>query len=279
MGKESDQRLLVSCVNERGGLYKLEWDDNAYALTKIVEGSCRGVTKYRNEFVAVMDHALLVLNETLDVIRGKQAHAEVEYHGVFVEGGKAYIVETKLNTIGIYDLADLSRKGELAFAPTGRDLNHINDLYIDKSDGTMLLSMFTQKGFWRHEKPNSGVIAAYDRKTGTIGKVLYRGLSRPHSVLCRHGRIYYCDSAQFEVKQENDVLFKAEGFTRGLAVTDRYMYVGQSNSRLVTNGQCRCGIWRIDRKNREAPLFVPLPSEEVYGIQPYGAGSVYDQEK
>ncbi|WP_158301578.1 DUF4915 domain-containing protein [Paenibacillus mesophilus] len=263
-------KLLVSCVNEKGGLYKLEWNGDTYSLKKIIEGSCRGVARYNDHFVAVMDHAILVLNKSLDTIRGKQAHAEVEYHGVFVHNDKAYIVETKLNTIGIYDLSDLSRMGELSFDPVGQDVNHINDLYIDDQGDRMLLSMFTLKGLWRNQKENSGVIVKYDLKGNTIEGVLFQHLSRPHSVIRHKGHVYYCNSATFEVKKDNDTIFTADGFTRGLAVTDRYLYVGQSDSRLIVPARnSACGIYRIDRNEKRDKLFIPLPSKEVYGILPY----------
>jgi hypothetical protein len=270
VAKELDMKLLVSCVNEKGGLYKLEWNGDTYSLKKIIEGSCRGVARYNDHFVAVMDHAILVLNKSLDTIRGKQAHTEVEYHGAFVHNDKAYIVETKLNTIGIYDLSDFSRKGELSFDPVGQDVNHFNDLYIDDKGDRMLLSMFTLKGLWRNEKENSGVIVKYDLKDNTIERVLFQHLSRPHSVIRHEGHVYYCNSATFEVKKDNDTIFTADGFTRGLAVTDRYLYVGQSDSRLIVPARnCECGIYRIDRNDMRDKLFIPLPSHEVYGILPY----------
>lgn len=259
-------KLLVSCVNDNGGLYNLEWKHGDYTLTKIISGSFRGIAQCGEHFIVVMERVILKLDQNFNVLRGVRADNNAEFHGVFIQNGKAYIVETELNSIGIYDLANLSRTGEILFMPAGEDFNHINDLYMDND--TILFSMFTIDGKWRSKPENCGVILSYNLEHCTIDQVLFKSLHRPHSVIRHKGHIYYCNSSKFEVKRDEETIFHADGFTRGLAIVDRFLFVGQSYSRLAGGKICDCGIHMIDLASHTS-TFIPVPSVEVYGILPY----------
>jgi hypothetical protein len=255
-----DYRILVTCCNEKGALYNLEWSKEKLKLTTILHDNCRGIKQFGSKFVYVTEISIYILDSNFKVILSKKMDGIMDYHGVFIYGNKAYIVETALNSIGMYDLSDLSRVGEISFPPTGDDINHLNDLFI--MGDTMLLSMFSLEERWV-EREHIGLILSYSLSEKKIKQVHYKNLSRPHSVICHDRQIFYCNSSKFEVKKGNDVIFNANGFTRGLAIKEPFIFIGQSLYRPNKSGDC--GIHVLDRAHNTTQ-FIRLPSDEVYDI-------------
>jgi hypothetical protein len=65
------------------------------------------------------------------------------------------------------------------------------------------------------------------------------------------------------VKRGKDVIYNANGFTRGLAIKDPFIFIGQSLYRPNKTGVC--GIHVFDQANNIIQ-FIRLPSDEVYDI-------------
>jgi hypothetical protein len=252
--------MLITCCNQEGALYSLEWKKEKFKLTQILQDNCRGIKQFGNKFVYVTEFTIFILDSNFHVVLTKKADKIMDYHGVFIYENKAYIVETAFNSIGIYDLSDLSRMGEITFPPRGQDANHINDLFI--MGDTMFLSMFSLEERWG-EREHLGLILSYSLRGKKVKQVHYENLSRPHSVICHDKQIFYCNSLKFEVKRGNDVIFNAAGFTRGLAIKDPYIFIGQSLYRPNKNGDC--GIHIFDQVHN-TKQFIHLPSDEVYDI-------------
>jgi hypothetical protein len=252
-------------MNE-GALYNLEWKwrKENFKLTKIFEGNFRGIKQFSNKFICVKADTIFILDSSFQVLLTKKSNEIMDYHGVFIYKNKAYIVESAINSIGIFDLSDLSRVGEIAFPPKGQDANHINDLFI--LNDTMFLSMFSSDEESYMGREHKGVILSYSLNDKIIKHVNYKNLSRPHSVICHDGQIFYCNSSKFEVKRGNDVIFNADGFARGLAIKDQFIFIGQSLHRSFKNGDC--GIHVLD-KVHNTTQFIRLPSDEVYDILLY----------
>lgn len=125
MPNSIDISLLISCCNDAGGLYLLQIAAKTHALLKIIEANCRGIAKFQDNYLlATTSHGVLLLDSSLKVIKTLHSQ-EVDYHGVFVHGSKAYIVETPNNTIKIYDLPEFTEVGEIAFSTGRSDINHI----------------------------------------------------------------------------------------------------------------------------------------------------------
>lgn len=114
------------------------------------------------------------MDENLKVIENKALSTELDLHGVAIDNDKAYIVETKTNSIGVYDLEnDLERVDEIRFSPENDDVCHVNDLYI--ANEKLYVSMFSyppRKNFFSFASyfPNKtnhqGVILEYSKKSG-----------------------------------------------------------------------------------------------------------------
>lgn len=72
----------------------------------------------------------------------KALSTELDLHGVAIDNDKAYIIETKTNSIGIYNLKNnLERIDEIRFSPENDDVCHVNDLYI--ANDKLYVSMFS----------------------------------------------------------------------------------------------------------------------------------------
>ncbi|MDQ7790963.1 MAG: DUF4915 domain-containing protein [Clostridia bacterium] len=271
MFQYDDCTVLVTCCNLAGGLYRITFKEQSYTIDRILYEDCRGIAQYNDNYVlASSTNGILLLNNNLYETKRNQPEADLDFHGVAVHDGKAYIVETSRNTIGIYSLPDLIRIGEINISPEETNTKHINDIcIINKS---IYLTMFCKHGEWREATTFSGVLMEYSLIDDKPPKTHFSWLKQPHSVVVDNGRILYCNSAGFEVKENANVIFCGLGYTRGLATKNDLLYIGQSQSRHFevllekrTNISLDCGIHVFNYKQKLS-RFIPLPSEEVYGI-------------
>lgn len=267
----SNCSLLVTCCNSDGGLYLINLTKKSYSQVKLLDGDFRGIGKYNENYVIATDtQGIILLDNDFKVINSTNYNDAPDYHGLTIHNNNAYVVETRRNTIGIYNLPDLDRVDEIRMSMEENDVFHVNDLII--KDDNLFLSMFSNYGEWRKSSIYSGVIISFPLNNTEKPVVLQRNLKYPHSIVVQGNNLLYCNSANFEVKENNQVIYKGTGFTRGLALKSDMIYIGQSESRNVedvrndnNNISLDCGVIAFNRKERISK-FIPLPSEEVYGI-------------
>jgi len=262
-------QLLLSCCNQNGGLYLLDFKDKQYDLIKILDVECRGIVKYGKYFLVVSNsEGIFILDDKLKIIKQKTSHKGLDYHGAAIKNDMAFIVETGTNSIGVYDLRkDLLKIDEIRFSPNKiTDVCHVNDLFI--VDDSLFVSMFS----YPNHSADGGVIIEYSLKDRKIINFIYEKLSQPHSVLFHNNHLYYCNSVKFTVHQNDKEIFKSLGYTRGLAIHKQTMFIGQSESRHLdkllqdhTNILFECGIY-VHNLTTKLSSFISLPSSEVYGI-------------
>jgi hypothetical protein len=268
-----DCNLLVTCCNINGGLYHLQIKDNKHSLRKLLNKECRGIVKYKDHFVLVTATSILMLDSALNIVKQKQVPG-FDCHGLAIHEDKIYIVESRFNCIGTYNITDFQRVGEVAFSHKKFDVNHINDLFIHNN--RMFISMFSHIKPWRETAQNSGVILECSLLDDTKKRLHQTNLTHPHSVIYRNGMLYFCNSGRFEVRKNGKIIFTSPGYTRGLAFySDKFLFIGQSESRNAeltvknrTNTsdiRLKCGIHAFDYSQKESK-FIPLPSKEVYSI-------------
>jgi Domain of unknown function (DUF4915) len=271
-----DCQLLISCCNHKGGLYLVHFKQQQPEIKKILNVGCTGITKYGSSFVVISNsHGIFILDENLNVIMNKALSTELDLHGVAIDNDKAYIIETKTNSIGIYNLKNnLERIDEIRFSPENDDVCHVNDLYI--ANDKLYVSMFSypprKNPLSFANKTYQGVILEYSLQERKVVKICHDKLLQPHSVLHYDNKIFYCVSGEFLVKRNEEDIFKCLGYTRGLAVRNQTMFVGQSESRQIpvllnkhTNILLDCGIYVHDISTKLSS-FIHIPSEEIYGI-------------
>jgi len=274
-------RLLVSCPTggeETGGLYLLDFAGNRW--TKLYAGGCTGFVYAKGRWIVAVDGDELIAFDNHFRIAARKKWRKSDFHGAAALNDEVVLfAETGRNAVGCYDAESLERIGEIRFSPEERDVFHINDIWVDGRK--LYVSAFTCTGKWYLDPiAKSGTISVIDlsgfrpdtRMDADLAECKAAdGLHMPHSVTVTKGGIAYCDSMRFRVAA-GGLHVQFPGFTRGLALTDETMYVGQSRMRHVlriphefSNCSQDAGIhvyrpeWRISR-------FVPLPVHQVYHI-------------
>lgn len=104
-------------------------------------------------------------------------------------------------------------------------------------------------------------------------KPLWTGVEHPHSLVAVDGELWWCDSRRCRVMRNGTEVARLPGYTRGLAVTQAWVAVGQSrsdNHNVKFEGYGSCGVWCYPREGGGLgePLVVELPSTEVYDVLP-----------
>jgi hypothetical protein len=132
--------------------------------------------------------------------------------------------------------------------------------------------MFSYEKPWRSVPASSGVMLRISMENFDSREILLTGLTNPHSIILRNGKSYLCDSGAFAVRESGQVIFKTTGYLRGLDVSEKYIFAGQSTSRNTTfvrnehlNISIDAGI-HILHKEQKISTFLHLPATEVYGI-------------
>ncbi len=173
----------------------------------------------------------------------------------------------------------MERIDEIRFSPENDDVCHVNDLYI--ANDKLYVSMFSYPprknplslaSYFTNKTIHQGKILEYSLQARNVVKICHDKLLQPHSVLHYDNKMYYCVSGEFLVKRNEEDIFKCFGYTRGLAVRNQTMFIGQSESRHIPvllkktyEHITGCGIYVHDIPTKLSS-FIHIPSEEIYGI-------------
>ncbi len=282
-----DTRLLVSCPSsesDQGGLFLLDFEQNR--LEKLYTGSCSGMTLVNNQlFVASDNNELIVMDQKFQVLQKKQ-YSKLDFHDIVrLNDQVVLVVETANNTIGCYDTATLERLGEIRFHADDKDVHHINDIWLDGH--TLYVSMFSPFGKWFMQpmKKNGAIISIDLTDFDPTSKlrftpehhVVAKDLYMPHSVMMHQNELAYCDSMSFRAVVGSGTPIQLPGFTRGLCITEKAVFIGQSRMRHIlriphefSNCTLDGGIYVYDPQFRIS-RFIPLPALQVYQIMVIGS--------
>ncbi|CAG7650260.1 hypothetical protein PAESOLCIP111_06042 [Paenibacillus solanacearum] len=288
-GLENDQdfqyvhtRLLVSCPAsgpDEGGLFLLDFQRNA--MQKLYTASCMGMAWADNKLIVATDDNQILAFDSAFRLTSRTKHRKLDFHGVAKLSERVVLVaETAVNAIGCYETDTFTRIGEIRFNPIEKDIHHINDIWLEGS--TLYVSMFSPYDKWFLDPmQRNGAIIAVDL-TGfhphdSIGidpanHIVVSRLYMPHTVMVHNAQLAYCDSMSFYAVTGNDTKIQVAGFTRGLAITDDTVFIGQSRMRHVlriphemSNCSLDGGIYVYNPEFRIS-RFVPLPAQQVYQI-------------
>jgi len=184
--------------------------------------------------------------------------------------GREYICVSSINDSVLW--VDPSGEIKRCFQPApGGDCWHLNSV-LQVGD-RLLVSAFGRfersRGWVNHQMDGSGVV--FDLETG---EDVLTGLCCPHTPRLFEGKWLLCNSARGEL------LFidpsgacdsvQLKNWTRGIAVSDEHIFVGESANRLKADAQtatvavvCRATHRILDR--------LPLPYREVYDLTLVGS--------
>jgi hypothetical protein len=288
-GLEKDQdfqylntRLLVSCPAsgpDEGGLFLLDFKHNS--LKKLYTASCLGMTWVNDRLIVTTDdNQIITLNHRFQFI-SKMKHRKLDFHGIAKLNDKVVlVVETAINAIGCYEVDTFMRIGEIRFNPADKDIHHINDIWLEGT--TLYVSMFSPYDKWYLDpvKKTGGIVAIdltdfqpneyFD--IDPANHVVVRDLYMPHTVMVHKDQLAYCDSMSFCAVAGNQIRIQIAGFTRGLAITDDTIFIGQSRMRHILriphefSNCCLDGGIYVYSPEFRISRFVSLPAQQIYQI-------------
>lgn len=194
-----------------------------------------------------------------------------DIHDLRIFGGELYAVSTSTN-----EIVTLSETGTIlkrwVFPGIG-DSWHIN--CVDVWNDRMVVSAFGKFPHFRAYKgrvKEAGIVFDMDSQ-----EILQTQLSCPHTPrLDSVGRKMICDSRTgrllfFDADKDKEVMFEG-AFTRGIAFSDKYIFVGLSSLRhrvgikpgAGTQASAEVGI--VDFKTLECLKKVAIPRREIYDV-------------
>jgi hypothetical protein len=160
-------------------------------------------------------------------------------HSIIFEDDSLLIVSTGTDSVLRYNIVEKDDKIEdvvydsIVWKPIesvgNSDTQHINCMC--KTSRGVYISGFGPRESERWKTARNG----YVWNISTNCKVTSKPILHPHSVLEYEDDLYFCESATCTVKKnEETLIFLGDGYVRGLAVSDKYIVVGVSQSRKVS---------------------------------------------
>jgi hypothetical protein len=273
----------VSCCNVDGKVIVLEQRGRAVKSRIAIQSASTGLAMSadRSRIFAAHPNGVRVLDRRLRLQPSEEHFIPgADVHDVKPDGDNLLVVESSFNKVTSYAAPGVAT-WSWAPSPGEGDRSHVNSLLV--RDGAILTSVFSPEGLgepWSQRIDGGIVEIPADRATG--GRILFRGVQQPHSLVDRDGSLWFCESRRRRVMRVEPsdeltpvVVADLPAYTRGLAITDEWLLVGQSRSdahfvRPLLGQEPRkdvgmCGVWFISRVGDER-FFVELPAIEVYDI-------------
>jgi uncharacterized protein (TIGR03032 family) len=217
--------------------------------------------------------------------RSSHFTGEVQAHELAWAGDELWLVNTAFSCLCTLD-------GHHSFVPRWRppfitalaaeDRCHLNGLAM--ADGhpkyvTALAETDTPQG-WRPDKARSGVLIDVPS-----GQTVARGFAMPHSPRVHAGRVWVLHSGAGQLVLVDPMSGKADtvaelpGYTRGLAMHDRYAFVGLSRIRETSTfggmpiaarrPELKCGVGVVDLTTGRLTAHLEFVTgvEEIFDVQ------------
>jgi GT2 family glycosyltransferase/glycosyltransferase involved in cell wall biosynthesis len=253
--------LLISSPNG-GGLFVA----NNNRVLQLDGLDTAGINSTRGVFLRGQQSASLWIcrNQTLEVTNETVAFDDI--HDVLCHGKSIYLVGTTKNEIikldqGGKEVKRWSFDGE-------NDSHHINCLGIWNK--RIIFSAFGEFHESRGYKGNTSG-AGYVQDLLSCKKVIV-GLSQPHSLVPYGKNLLVANSEDMEIREyslsgELIRARKLDGYTRGICVSGKVVYVGLSCSRNIEDrGVETATLVALDYETWEEIGRLPLPVNEIYSV-------------
>ncbi len=208
----------------------------------------------------------LLLYDVNGVERYVRLDEVVDPHDVVWDGTHFVVASTTSNS-----LFWLSAHGEVVRrwqAPGDGDAWHLNSLVL--ADGRLYAAAFGRfehhRDWTGHKDDGRGIVFDVETRREVV-----TGLDCPHHPRRVDGAWVVCNSAQRELLQLNDDgdvrrRLALRSWTRGLAVTESNLFVGESSTRDGPDEGSEASIAVVSRKNWKVRDRFVLPCEEIYDI-------------
>lgn len=261
--------LLVSGPNDGGLAYMRD-----YSVLPVLGHSATGIAidetciAWCQQIEGVSNSIALLENGRLTNIQ--LSDSDLDLHDLLPDADGWCVAATSKNAVLRLDRnGSITGSWEFGGEP---DAMHLNSLCLH--EGRLLASAFGR--FTKHRG-----YKGFTRKAGIVldvesGETILEGLSQPHSLTSAPNGLYYCDS------ELNDVVFKRSdgkenratlpGYTRGLCLGERHLYVGLSCTRNPSSAEIidrfeTAVVAVLNLENMDVIGYVPLPWQEIYDIR------------
>jgi hypothetical protein len=245
-------------------------------LRRLLPGQFYGLSVYRDHWYAfekLGDHGRLLCfqldNGRLRGLREIATGLSGGCHQIDWIGDRLWVADTYENRLLVFELSGdgLTRAGEVApfgRLEAGRDSDnyvHLNSLWSE-GDGlyAVLHNETTKTG--RH----SEIIHLDDE--GRIMDRIATPSGHAHNVVRYRGRLLHCDSQAGALRWGNDIVFRADRFTRGLSLSAGLIVVGGSAySSREARGRLPGALYVLDEDFQErARMELPAMVQEVRAL-------------
>ncbi|MGB3921973.1 MAG: DUF4915 domain-containing protein [Minisyncoccia bacterium] len=162
----------------------------------------------------------------------------IDIHSIYITNNLLYVVSSGTNSIYVYkidNLENLNKANPISNIKTlitdidNEDILHLNSIYI-KENNDLFITGFGGKKQGEWNKECNGFILNIKQNI-----VLLDGIFHPHSLFFRDSDMWFCESGKKRVyKNKEIVVDKADGYTRGLALSEngKFLLLGTSTSRI-----------------------------------------------
>ncbi|WP_075322349.1 DUF4915 domain-containing protein [Acidithiobacillus albertensis] len=253
--------LLLTTTGE-GGLHLLH-ENQCYQLDSL--GST-GISEQDGLLLRAVQPGTLIIYGHNHL--QKHSNSWDDIHDVLFENGQIWLISSTHNHILELNQEGVEKK-RWKFSSI-EDSWHLNCLA--RWQGRMVFSAFGEFHAYRGYKEGT-------ERTGFVqdletGRKLVTGLSQPHSLALLNDDLLLANSQTGSIRQYDakGILIREKqlnGYTRGIAITEQFIYVGLSASRNVDTFNADCAeIVAIDRNTLAECGRLKVPNREIYGILP-----------
>jgi hypothetical protein len=238
------------------------------ALTTLLYGQYYGVTKFDGNWIVFENY-----NGQGRIIRFSLENRKIKdtpeviftnlssgCHQIEAIGSVLYITDTYNNRILTFDLVDKCFLNE--FYPTqklihGRkdlNYNHINSIYIVSNKIYLMAHNETRK-----TGKNSQILEC--DASFKLHRIIQTKAVNAHNIVVLDGRMYYCDSMNNALCIDEDRVLEVDHFTRGLAISDKRIYLGGSEyGKREVRDQLSGALYILDRDGNKLMTRIPIPT-------------------
>lgn len=208
----------------------------------------------------------LLVYDRRGVVRYYRIDGLGDGHDVLWDGSNYVVVSSHTNTI-IW----LAPSGEVVRvwrAAEAEDAWHLNCLVMRGGDlHVCAFGRFMRSREWNEDRLRpSGFVCNF-----STGEDILTGLAQPHTPRFLDDAWLVCNSAQSELLELEATgamrrRLQLRGFTRGIAITDDYLFIGESASRKAPQAEQLATIAVVHRETWQVCKRIALPVREVYDI-------------
>jgi uncharacterized protein (TIGR03032 family) len=246
------------------------------AMGIAVEGNKMAVAT-KDEVIKLVDSPQLAINypnqpgkyKNMYVPRATYYTGNVDIHDLHFGGDGLWAVNTSFSCLCLID-------DNFSFVPkwkppfisqlVSEDRCHLNGLAMMNNKPKYVTALGTGDTFqsWRTKIKNGGILMDVD-----TNEIVLENLAMPHSPRMYNNELYLLLSATGEVVKVDlgnrtyHVIKKLEGFVRGMAIYNDYMFIGISKLRPGSSGLSELSL--IEKTGEAGIQILHLPTEEIMG--------------